>query len=114
MSQVPFNPAQLSSWKEATHYAKIINTSAPFLAAGIQILPQNPPHSGVYLPAWVGGPHADPEPQIGDAIFLHFRFNNGMEGMNAGLVREKFRSFPQAPAYVLNQLLIEVQKGARS
>lgn len=114
----PFNPAELSTWAEATHYAKIINTSSVFLSAGIQIKPQVPfqpgvpSQSGIYLPPWDAGPHGDPEPQIGNSLWLHYRFNNGMSGMNAGLVREKFLSFPNSPLYVLGQLLIEVQQGA--
>jgi hypothetical protein len=110
----PFNPAQLATWAEATVLARTINTSAPFKAAGISILPQNPPRSGIYIPSWVGGPGGFPIPHIGDATFLHFRFSNGFEGMNVGLVREKFKSFPLSPLYVLGQLLLEVQSGARS
>ncbi len=111
-----FNPAQLSTWAGAMALVKVINGSNQFQSAGISILPQDPTHqhSGAYLPPWDPGPHGDPEPHIGDAFWIHFRYSNGMEGMNAGLVREKFRSFPNSPDYVLGQLLIEVQAGARS
>jgi hypothetical protein len=107
-----FNPAQLATWAEATLLAKKINASAPFQSAGISIIPQNPPHSGIYIPSWVGGPGGFPIPHIGDATFLHFRFSNGFEGMNAGLVREKFKSFPSSPLYVVGQILNEVLAGA--
>lgn len=94
----------------------VINKSAPFLSAGISILPQDPKHlhSGAYIPSWTAGPHGDPEPQIGDSFFIHYRFSNGMEGMNAGLVQDKFRRFPMSPLYVIGTLLVEVQQGARS
>lgn len=113
-----FNPAELSTWAEATFYARIIDSSALFLNAGIQIKPQVPfqpgvpSGSGIYLPPWSPGPHGDPEPQIGNSIWLHYRFTNGMQGMNAGLVRDSFRRYPNSPLYVLSQLLIEVQQGA--
>ncbi len=113
---VPFNPAQLATWPEAIAMVKRINESKQFQAVGLSILPQDPAHrhSGAYLPPWDPGPHGDPEPHIGDSYWIHYRFTNGMEGMNAGLVREKFKSFPQAPDYVLSQLLIEVQRGGKS
>lgn len=109
-----FNLAQLATWAEATVLARTINASAPFQAAGISILAQHPPTSGIYIPSWVGGPGGFPVPHIGDATFLHFRFSNGFEGMNAGLVREKFKSYPLSPLYVLGTLLAEVQQGAQS
>jgi hypothetical protein len=110
----PFNPAQLATWAEATVLARTINASAPFKAAGISILTQHPPTSGIYIPSWVGGPGGFPIPHIGDSTFLHFRFSNGFEGMNVGLAREKGKSFPLSPLYVMGQLLLEVQQGARS
>jgi hypothetical protein len=110
---VPFNPAQVSTWAEATYWAKIINGSAAFRQAGIFIIPQNPPHSGIYLPPWESGPHGDQEPQIGNAYWLHYRFSNGMEGMNAGPVRQKFLAYPTSPLYVVGELLKEVIAGAR-
>jgi hypothetical protein len=113
---VPFNPAQLATWAEAIALANLINTSSTFKAAGVFILPQDPTHqhSGAYIPLWVGGPHGDPPPQIGNAYWIHFRFTNGMEGMNAGLVRQKFLAYPLSPLYVLGELLKEVQQGART
>ncbi len=111
---VSFNPAQLATWAEATYWAKIINGSAAFRQVGIFILPQNPPHSGIYLPPWDSGPHGDPEPQIGNSFWLHYRFSNNFEGMNAGLVRQKFLAYPTSPLYVVGTLLVEVQQGARS
>jgi hypothetical protein len=114
--QVPFNPAQICTWAKAMALAHRIHTSAQFQGAGIHVLPrtQNMDTSGVYIPTWVAGPGGFGEPQNGNEFFLHFRYSNGMEGMNCGLVREKFASFPLSPEYVLGQLLIEVQAGAKS
>jgi len=113
---VPFNPAQLATWAEAMQLVKVINGSQLFQAAGLFVLPQDPQHknSGAYIPYWVSGPGGFQEPVNGNQFFIHFRYSNGMQGMNAGLVREKFRSFPNSPVYVLGTLLAEVQQGARS
>jgi hypothetical protein len=117
---VAFNPAQLSTWAEATHWASVLSNSQPFLAAGISIKPQivtsaatETNHSGIYIPTWTFGPGA-PIPHGDGTFWLHFYWSNGMQGMNAGLVREKFKSFPTSPLYVIGQLLLEVQQGARS
>jgi hypothetical protein len=113
---VPFNDAQLSTWADAIKFAKIINGSPLFLSAGIQILPQDPnhQHSGTYIPSWVSGPGGFQEPVDGNKFFIHYRFTNNFEGMNSGLVQDKFSRFPLSPAYVLGQLLKEVQQGART
>ncbi len=113
---VPFNPAQLATWEEAMKLVALINGSQLFQSAGLFIIPQDPKHlhSGAYIPSWVSGPGGFQEPVNGNQYFIHFRYNNGMEGMNAGLVREKFKSFPNSPTYVLGTLLVEVQQGART
>ncbi len=113
---VPFNPAEICTWAKAMALANRINMSPQFQQAGIHILPrtQNMDTSGVYIPSWVSGPGGFQEPQNGNEFFLHFRFSNGFEGMNCGLVREKFASYPLSPAYVLGTLLLEVQQGART
>ena len=103
-----FNPAELATWADATQYAKRINKSAPFQSAGLSIIPQNPPRSGIYIPAWgnIGGP----EPSGPRGLWwLHFRFSNGFEGMNVGLVIDLFKRYPNSPLYVIGQLLAEVQ-----
>ncbi len=118
MSTPVFNPAQLSTWQEAVDLRKLINYSPVFYSQGIQIVPYwgsvSNDRSGIYIPTWVGGPGGFPEPNSGKSLFYHFRFSNFFEGMNVGLVREKFTSFPLSPLYVLNQLLLEVQQGART
>jgi hypothetical protein len=112
---VPFNLAQLATWQEAMKMVDFINFSQLFQSAGIMIIPQDPTHvhSGAYIPSWVSGPGGFQEPVNGNLYFIHYRYSNGMEGMNAGLVREKFKSFPLSPVYVLGTLLAEVQAGAK-
>jgi hypothetical protein len=48
--------------------------------------------SGIYVPAYFAGPF--PTPQAGDAKFYHFRFRNGADGFNAGLIAETMRFAP--------------------
>ena len=115
MSKKPkaaFNPDQLATWAQATQIAKIINASAPFQAAGISILKQNPPNSGIYIPAWgsTGGPIPSGP---GGLVWLHFRFSNGMSGVNVGLVIAEFKRYPSAPLYVENWLLAQVQSAVK-
>lgn len=111
MSDV-FNPAEVCTWAKAIALGKRINASVEFQQAGIHILPRTQimSASGIYIPVFVG----NEDPVNGNEFFLHYRFSNGMEGMNAGLVREKFASFPLSPSYVLGQLLKEVEQGART
>lgn len=45
----------------------------------------DPNRSGIYIPSYIGGPFATPS--NGDAKFFHFRFVNGAEGFNAGLIK---------------------------
>jgi hypothetical protein len=45
----------------------------------------DPNKSGIYIPAYVCGPYPTPCGP-GDAKFYHFRFQNGAEGFNAGLI----------------------------
>ncbi len=113
-----FNPAELATWDEARTLRKLLNYSPIFYTKGLQCLPWwgsvTNDTSGIYIPPWTPGPHGDPEPNSGQSMFLHFRFSNGMEGMNVGLVREFFGRYPTSPLYVLSQLAIEVQQGART
>jgi hypothetical protein len=45
----------------------------------------DPQRSGIYIPAYTTGPFATP--QQGDSKFYHFRFENGAEGFNVGLIK---------------------------
>lgn len=106
-AKVAFNPDQLATWNQARKYAKRINGSVPFKQAGISI-----PADGIYLPSWVSGPGGDPEPSGPDGLmWLHYKFSNGMDGVNVGLVVNEFQRYPAAPLYVFNWLLAQV-KGA--
>lgn len=51
------------------------------------VLPYNaddPEVSGIYIPEYIG-PFATPD--MGERQFYHFRFRNGADGFNAGLVK---------------------------
>jgi hypothetical protein len=117
MKTTSFNPAQLSTWADAVAYRKLINYSPVFYRLGLQIKPYwiaGDPLPGIYVPAWSPGPGGFPVPSGPGTQWYHFRFNNGFEGMNVGLVRDEFLRYPNSPLYVLQQLLIEVQQGART
>lgn len=110
----PFNPDQLATMAQAENFAGIINASQPFIQAGISILPQNddPSKSGIYLPPWDPGPGGFPEPSgPGGLQWLHYRFSNGFNGVNVGLVIAEFNRYPSAPLYVCEWLLPQVQAG---
>jgi len=107
-----FNPDQLATWAQATQYAKLINASAPFQAAGISIPKQDPPNSGIYIPAWGNTGGAEPSGP-GGLVWLHYRFSNGMSGVNVGLVIAEFARYPAAPLYVEQWLLAQVQSGLK-
>jgi hypothetical protein len=127
-----FNPAQLATYIEARGLRDYLNNYFKF-ALTSQILPGdddptnvfvpvvNPNFPwivpqpldknkvGIYLPSWSPGPHADPQPFGPDGkLHLHFRFANGFEGMNVGLVIDKFNRYPHSPVYVLGTLAQEI------
>lgn len=125
---MPFNTAQLSTYAEARVLRDYLNSTQQFAANPILLgddetnstpvpnpnFPWLPPsvafpRAGIYLPTWSAGPHGDPEPSQDSALFLHFRYTNGREGFNVGLAREKFKSFPASPGYVLDQLAQEAK-----
>jgi len=113
-----FNPAQLATIEEAREIARLINSTPMALTdrdpepIGGGILPESkdPKLSGIYDPVWltVNEPTAPPSSDRPGALFLHFRFANGCDAINVGLVREQFKRYPSAPLYVLRQLRIEV------
>lgn len=76
-----FNPAQLSTLAEAQQLKAEIGG----LGGGV---------TEIYVPTWMPGPGAFPEPRIDEARFYHFRFANGAEGINVGLVRETKKRYP--------------------
>jgi|SRR6185369_12172165 len=123
---MPFNPNQLASYDEARALRDYINSTQQFVNNNILLgddqdspapqtnpnfpwLPPITPRVGIYLPLWAAGPHADPEPNAGNMLFLHFRMTNGKEGLNVGLWVDKFRRYPDNPSYVLAQLAADAQ-----
>lgn len=72
------NPNQLATLDEA----KAIAAKLSGIGGGV---------ADVYIPQYYG-PFATPE--NGTAKFYHFRFHNGADGFNAGLVRTTMQYFP--------------------
>ncbi len=58
------------------------------------IAPEDDPdgNSGIYIPEYSQGPFRTPSDA--DRKFYHFRFRNGAEGLNAGLIRGTMRFSP--------------------
>ena len=42
-------------------------------------------------------------------MWLHYRFSNGFEGVNVGLVVAEYQKYPAAPLYVDEWLLQQVE-----
>src|SRR5260370_39340414 len=112
--------AQLATWEDARKYANILNAGPIVVGGGVSPETSDPDKSGVYIPLWVGGPAGFAEPNYTDTqsgqkyLFLHYRFRNGAEGMNVGLIIEKFSRYPLSPAYVMRALAAEDPSMARN
>jgi hypothetical protein len=79
---------QLVTLEEAKRIAEMLGD------IGGGVLPyneSNPDKSGIYIPQY-GGPFAPPSQ--GEQKFYHFRFRNGAQGNNAGLVKGIMAMFP--------------------
>lgn len=108
-----FNTNQLATLDQAREFADRL-TDGPIVVGG-GVLPEtsDPATSGIYLPTWSGGPGGFEEPNYTDPatglkyFFLHYRFHNGAAGMNVGLIMDKFRRYPNSPAYVMDALARE-------
>ena len=109
-NQVLFNTNQLATWEQARDYANRLSAGPIVVGAGVKPETGDPDTSGIYLPSWVGGPGGFAEPNFTDPLtgakyfFLHYRFRNGAHGMNVGLIMDKFRPYPNSPAYVMSAL----------
>lgn len=66
----------------------------------------DPNPSGIYIPVF----GYFPTPEQGDKKFYHFRFHNGAEGFNAGLVKAEMATFPTRWPLMLG---LEVNAGAK-
>lgn len=82
-----FNPDQLATWKEATLIARKLTEAG--IGGGVRPQVRNPNASGIYLPSFL----VYPPPGDKGSFFLHFRFNNGKEGFNVGLIRGQFARY---------------------
>lgn len=83
------NPNQLATIEEAK-------------AIALQLGPAGNGVKDIYIPEY-GGPYTVPE--NGNSKFYHFRFNNGADGFNAGLIRTLMR---QCPTTWLNMVTTEI------
>jgi hypothetical protein len=78
--------SQLVTLKEAEEIASQLTG----IGGGVLPFNDDPEKSGIYIPPY-GGPYTAPED--GEKKFYHFRFRNGAEGFNAGLVKALQRQF---------------------
>lgn len=76
-------------------------------------MPPTPQVPGIYVPTWEGGPAGFQIPSDGNRKFLHFRLKNGAEGMNVGLIIDKFSRYPNSAEYVLRALADEANSMAK-
>jgi len=83
------NPNQLSTLDEAKAVALQLGSAGN----GVK---------DIYIPEYEG-PWAPPE--LGSSKFYHFRFNNGAEGFNVGLIRTLMK---QCPTSWLNMVSTEI------
>lgn len=119
INQVLFNTAQLATWDDARMYAKILSAGPIIVGYGVCPESTDPNKSGIYIPSWDGGPGGFQEPNFSDPktgvqyLYLHYRFLNGASGMNVGLIMDKFKRFPNSPAYVMSVLAQEAASLAR-
>lgn len=81
------NPNQFATLSEAKAIAKLLGTTG----GGVKPYSDDNDTSGIYIPSYFG-PYSTPS--IGDSLFYHFRFNNGAEGFNVGLIRTYMQVFP--------------------
>lgn len=87
------NPDQLSTISEALELSSLLGG----IGKGVK---------DIYIPEY-GGPFKAPE--IGNSKFYHFRFNNGAEGLNVGLVRETLKKDPNTG---LQRIALDVSQSA--
>ncbi len=100
-----FNIKQLSTWEDAIATAKKLNT----IGGGVS------DSHGIYIPSWISDPLFAEQPNFYDDktgkayFFIHYRFKNGKEGVNAGLVQDLFRRYAMAPWYVIIRLKADIE-----
>ncbi len=111
-----YNLAQLATYKQAEALSLYLGTQV-----GGGVLPGTdedpnahwpPPGPGTYRPVWTEAPWSEEphytDPITGDKYFyLHYRYYNGAEGMNVGLMLDKYKRYPASPQYVTSELAKE-------
>lgn len=114
-----FNMAQLATWDEARALAKTLSSGPIVVGGGVKPESKDNSISGIFLPDWNEGPDGFVEPGFKDEgtgaeyFYLHFRFQNGAEGMNVGLIKDKFKRYPTSPGYVMKGFAEEARELAR-
>lgn len=91
-----FNPAQLSTLMEALELKAILGS----IGNGVK---------EIYIPVY-HGPFQPPQDLSTNRKFYHFRFNNGADGINVGLVRETLERDPNTG---LERIALDVNQGAK-
>lgn len=126
-----FNSRQLSSYQEAHALVDAINGHPLLLNGQLRVmgggvlpgddsLDKHEDGSenrfvGIYIPAWLVGPAGFRQGQAVDSktgvkyYSLHLRFRNGKQGMNVGLILDKFARYPNSQDYVLRQIAAEAE-----
>lgn len=113
-----FNTNQLATWEQARVTAEKLMVGPIVVGGGVRPETSDPKTSGIYLPEWSSGPGGFAQPHYTDPVtgekyfHLHFRFRNGADGMNVGLIMDKFRRFPNSPGYVFVALAQEATQMA--
>lgn len=111
----PSNPAQLCTLEEARVLAKVLTANG--VGGGVRPVAPDQGESGIYVPIWLAGPAGFRPPSGGDeenpTRWYHLRFENGAEGINAGLILDMFRRHPAAPHYVLETVRRNVELQAQ-
>jgi hypothetical protein len=74
-------------------YAKALALQLNAIGGGVKPITVDPNTSGIYIPQY-GGPYETPVGADASLKFYHFRFRNGAEGINAGLVDNLMHVFP--------------------
>lgn len=105
-----FNPAQLATWEQAKTLAASIESfreaTGAAMGGGVRPVSNDLLNSGIYVPTWDGGPQGFPEPSdpSKNAYWLHFRFVNGVSGINVGLILDKLARYGGNVMYVFMSL----------
>jgi hypothetical protein len=110
-----FNPAQLATWDDARVLVVRMNNfrqkTGALLGGGVVPETTDANTSGIYVPSWTGGPGGFPEPNDVENLkyWLHFRFANGVSGVNVGLILDKLARYGNNEMYVFSSLANDLQ-----